>query len=81
MKKAKPGKVADIRAEYTRGDLGRLVRGKYAGRLATASNVVVLAPDVAAAFPNGEAVNDALRSLIRIASRVKRPKRGGKPGA
>ena len=44
-----------MRAEYARGDLGKLVRGKYAGRLASASNVVVLAPDVAAAFPNGEA--------------------------
>jgi hypothetical protein len=55
MKKAKPGRVADMRAEYTRGDLGKLVRGKYAGRLATASNVVALAPDVAAAFPNGKA--------------------------
>lgn len=70
-----------MRAEYSQRDLGKLVRGKYAGRLATASNVVVLAPDVAAAFPNGEAVNDALRSLIRIASQVKRPKRGGKAGA
>lgn len=81
MKKAKPGRVADMRAEYTRGDLGKVVRGKYAGRLATASNVVVLAPDVAAAFPNGEAVNEALRSLIRIASQVKLPKRRGKAGA
>ena len=80
MKKAKPGMVADMRAEYARGDLGKLVRGKYAGRLATASNVVVLAPDVAAVFPNGEAVNEALRSLIRIARQVKRPKRRGKAG-
>ena len=41
-------------------------RGKYAGRYAESSNVVVLDPDVAAAFPNTVAVNEALRGLARI---------------
>ena len=45
------------------------VRGKYAKRYAAGTNVVVLAPDVAAAFPDAASVNDALRALIRIASR------------
>ena len=40
------------------------VRGKYAERYATGSNVAVLEPDVARAFPNSEAVNRALRSLM-----------------
>lgn len=43
------------------------VRGKYAARMAERSNVIVLAPEVAEAFPNAEAVNDALRMLIRLA--------------
>jgi uncharacterized DUF497 family protein len=40
------------------------VRGKYAARYATGTNVVVLDADVARAFPNARAVNDALRELL-----------------
>ncbi len=36
-------------------------------RLREASNIIVLKPDVAAVFPNGEAVNKALQSLIAVA--------------
>jgi hypothetical protein len=45
-------------------DFSAGVRGKYASRYARGSNVVVLAPDVAAAFPTGMAVNRALRLLL-----------------
>ena len=47
------------------------VRGKYAERLRRGSNVVLLEPDVAAAFPNGNAVNEALRAVME-ASRLMR---------
>jgi hypothetical protein len=47
------------------------VRGKYARRYATGSNVVVLEPDVAKVFPNAEAVNTSLRSLAEIIRRRK----------
>jgi hypothetical protein len=43
-------------------------RGKYADRYAEGSNVVVLDPDVAEAFPDSRAVNEALRELARKAS-------------
>jgi hypothetical protein len=43
------------------------VRGKYVQRLAKGSNIVRLAPDVAAAFPTEEAVNEALRLLLKVA--------------
>lgn len=43
------------------------VRGKYAQRYAEGTNVVVLEPDVAAAFPSSQSVNAALRALIEIA--------------
>lgn len=56
-----------MRPEYKRSDFGELVRGKYAARIAEASNVVVLEPEVARAFPNDQAVNKALRSLIEAA--------------
>ncbi len=48
-------------------DFSNGVRGKYARRYAEGTNVVVLAPDVAAAFPDADAVNEALRALIKIA--------------
>ena len=66
MKKAKPDD--EMRAEYRREDLGPLVRGKYAARYAKATNVVVIEPTLAKAFPNSQAVNDALRSLLSVAT-------------
>ena len=61
-------KIDEMRAEYTRADLGPLVRGKYAARYAKATNVVVIDPSLTKAFPNNEAVNDALRSLLTVAT-------------
>jgi hypothetical protein len=46
------------------------VRGKYAGRYAEGSNVEVLAPDVAEVFPDSIAVNEALRTLVRISAKL-----------
>ena len=63
----------ELRREYKRSDFGKMVRGKYAGRIAAATNVVVLDPEVAKAFPNDEAVNEALRALINIARAVTPP--------
>ena len=60
------GKSGDeLRPEYKRSDFGTLVRGKYAQRVAEATNVVVLEPQVARAFPNDDAVNKALKGLLR----------------
>jgi hypothetical protein len=42
------------------------VRGKYVGRFAKGSNVVVLDPDVARVFTDSESVNQALRALAEI---------------
>ena len=67
MKKANL-KDDDMRAEYSRADLGPLVRGKYAARYAKATNVVVIDPALTKAFSNNEAVNDALRSLLAVAT-------------
>ncbi len=51
----------------TEYDFSAGVRGKYARQYASGSNVVLLSPDVAEAFPNAEAVNNALRALLNIA--------------
>jgi hypothetical protein len=48
-------------------DFSKGVRGKYAQRYAEGTNVIVLAPDVAEAFPDSESVSQALRLLIKIA--------------
>ncbi len=56
----------DMLDEY---DFSKGVRGKYARRYAEGTNVVVLAPDVAAVFPDSASVNEALRGLIKIAQK------------
>ena len=80
MKKGKEIKKDELRKEYKRSDFsGGLVRGKYTKRLSESSNIVVLKPEVAAAFPNEQAVNNALLSLIDIArkrDRITKPKTG-----
>ncbi|MCA9994807.1 MAG: hypothetical protein KDE56_03600 [Anaerolineales bacterium] len=60
----------ELRPEYRREDFGTMVRGKHAERMKAATNVVVLDPDVAKAFPNAEAVNRALRGLLELAKGV-----------
>jgi len=76
MKKDKTLDKDELRPEYKRSDFpGGLVRGKYTKRLKESSNVVVLRPEVAQAFPNEEAVNNALLSLIDIAKKTTRPGR------
>ena len=67
MKKT-PKQEADLRPE---DDFSCGVRGKYARRAARGSNVVLLEPDVARAFPDAKAVNIALRALAGIARRQK----------
>jgi hypothetical protein len=57
----------ELRPEYRREDFGPMVRGKYAARLKESSNIVVLDPEIAEAFPNTKAVNDALRGLLELA--------------
>jgi hypothetical protein len=42
-------------------------RGKYSARYREGTNVVMLDPDVAAAFPDAEAVNQTLRLLVSVA--------------
>jgi hypothetical protein len=65
--KSKGEKVDELRPEY---DLARLLRhgvqGKYADRCREGTNLVLLAPDVAKAFPTEEAVNEVLRLVIQL---------------
>ncbi len=55
-----------MRAEY---DFTDGVRGKYAGRVAEGTNLVLLDPDIAAEFRTERAVNRALRAYLKTRPR------------
>ena len=62
----------ELRSEY---DFRGGVRGKYAARYTEGTNLVLLDPDVARAFPDATAVNEALRALAGIIERTREPKK------
>ncbi len=70
----------ELRPEYD-FDYSKGVRGKYYKRiLKEGANVVVLEPDVAKAFPNSAAVNDALRVVLKAGQAARRlPARSSRP--
>ena len=59
-------KEVEMLDEY---DFSQAVIGKYAKQYAEGTNIVVLDPDVAKAFPDSAAVNEALRQIIEQRSR------------
>ncbi len=68
MKKvAEKKRKNELRPEYDLSKLKGGVKGKYAHRYKAGTNLVLLSPDVAPYFPDEQAVNAALRSLIGIA--------------
>ena len=70
MKKARQS-AEELRAEYKLSDFKtKGVRGKYLKRYRAGTNLVLLTPDVARAFPTDKAVNDALSSLMRAGKRA-----------
>jgi hypothetical protein len=71
MKKGDEMSTDELRPEYKRSDFGDLVRGKYAAKIDEETNVVLLEPEIAEAFPNDKAVNDALRGLLKIAAQAR----------
>lgn len=78
MKKKYPDEMDDeLRPEY---DLRELlkdgVRGKYVARFRAGTNLVLLDPDVAKAFPDEAAVNEALRLVMQLTEIQRRQKSG-----
>lgn len=73
MKKApSKSRTREMRAEY---DFSGGVRGKYVDRYRRGTNVVLLDPELAKAFPDSKSVNDTLRALVAIATRADSRKR------
>ena len=59
--------VDDLHPEYDLAELLKTgVQGKYAARFRAGTNLVLLEPDIAKAFPNDQAVNEALRLVIQL---------------
>ena len=77
MSKATRSADDDLRPEYDFASMKGGVRGKYVARLRKGSNLVLLEPEVAAAFPSAEAVNEALRGVLNTARAVRG--KGGLP--
>lgn len=67
MKKPQDELADELRPEYDMKELLRTgVRGKYAERYREGTNLILLQPDVAKAFPDEQAVNDALRLVLEL---------------
>lgn len=63
----------ELRDEYDLSKMTIVARGRYAPERRVGKNVVLLAPDVAQAFPTDEAVNEALRLVLQIANVPNKP--------
>jgi hypothetical protein len=68
---------ADMRPEYDFASMKSGVRGKHYEQYRKGTNVVLIEPDVAVAFPTESAVNEALRGILGTARAVRRT--GGLP--
>lgn len=63
----KKNKEHELRSEYKRDDVTKSIRGKYYESYNDSHNLILLNSEVAKAFPDDDAVNNALMSLIKIA--------------
>jgi hypothetical protein len=66
-------RTSEMRAEYY---FSTGVRGKYTDAYRRRTNVVLLDPDLAAAFPDSKSVNDALRAIVATEARAGSRRRG-----
>ena len=69
MKKGVDELEDELRPEYDFSNMAGGVRGKYVERYRAGTNLVLLDPDIAKAFPTDASVNEALRLLLQIAQR------------
>ena len=66
-KRLRDEKEDDLRPEYPLNELLKAgVKGKYVNRYRKGTNLILLEPDVSKAFPNAQAVNEALRMVLEL---------------
>ena len=74
-KENKQEREDDLRPEYDLKPLLKAgIRGKYARRFREGTNIALLEPDVASAFPNDKTVNEVLRMVIQLRKKVHKDK-------
>ena len=81
MKKANRKFANDMPAEYDFASMKGGVRGKYAAQYRAGTNLVLLDPEVAEAFPTDAAVNQALRAVLSMTKVVRLPNEALQPPA
>ena len=65
------GMKDDLRPEYNLSKLKSGVLGKYYERTKAGTNLVLVDPDLAKAFPDADSVNRALRALLEASRATK----------
>jgi hypothetical protein len=75
MKKNSTKKQDDyeLNEEYDLSKMTILPKGRFDPKRRIGNNVIVLEPDIAKAFPNDEAVNEALRLLLKASKLLQNP--------
>ena len=65
---------SELRPEYDFSSMAGGVRGKYVERYREGVNLALLDPEIAQAFPTDDAVNEALRTVLRATKAQRRAK-------
>jgi len=76
MKKANRKSASRLRSKHDIASLEDIVRSLYLRRYRAGTNLILLDPELAKAFPTEDAVNDALRSYLRMTKPARLPHRG-----
>jgi hypothetical protein len=71
MKKTNRILAEDMRAEYDFASMKGAVRGRYTKRVREGTNIVLIEPEVALAFPTERAVNEALKGVLNTTRAVR----------
>jgi len=80
MKKANRKSLSPPGSEHDFASVKGGVRDKYEKRFRAGTKLVLLDPELAAVFPTDDAVNDALRALLRMTELARLPHRGSGQG-
>jgi hypothetical protein len=65
----------DLEEEYDLSQMTALPKGRYDPTRRAGKNIIVLAPDLVQSFPSDEAVNEALRLVLRLSEIPRRRQR------
>ena len=79
MKKSSRKSNNDMLPEYDFASMKGGIRGKYVTRFRAGTNLVLLDPDLAEAFPSDAVVNQALRAILSMTRAVRLPNKAVQP--